>query len=704
MRVARAQLPKPQLVELARVLPEILLENPEIAPPQPLTESWQRLHLYEALNATFRKTPKPLLLLIDDLQWCDYDSFEWLHSLFRPGTADRLLVLGTVRPEETGRDHPLSSLVRFLRQSGRLSEVSLPPLNVEETAALAAQIATRQCDPAFLNGLYQATKGNPLFVVESVRASLEDQSTNSVPPGVQAVIAARLAQLSPSAYELAGLAATIGRPFSFELLAKATDWDEESLSRALEELWQRRIIDGQGAATYDYTHDLLREVAYTELSPIRRRTLHRRLARALEELHAPHLDGIAGRLAAHYDAAGTTEQAIRFYGVAASVARQRFADAESANLLRRALELCHDFPETAKRDKVELELLLALGPSLVTTQGYSMPEVGETYRRGLLLSSRSGDPKYLFSLLSGAWLFHIVRGELEESRKLAQTCVDSTRREGVPAQEMAGRFLLGTSLFHLGQLAASSEQIDQAAASSDGPLHPALALFAGPDVGVFCRAYVSHLLCLFGHVEQAVAKSDEAIARARDVSHPFTLGIALDYAAMLNVYRRDSKCALARADEASTVCRKYGFVYYLAIAEIVAGWATAVEGNPTEGSVQLRQGLDSLKATGAELRLPFYYGLLAEVCGLAGQLSEALANIASGFAFLSKNGESWAAPELHRIHGDLLLLSGDASQSQISYRRAMESAQQTGARLFELRAAACLRKPPELRKGRQNIA
>ena len=96
---------------------------------------------------------------------------------------------------------------------------------------------------------------------------------------VQAVIAARFAQLSPPAYELAGLAASIGRPFSFDLLAKATDWDEDSLSRALEELWQRRIIDGQGAGAYDYTHDLLREVAYSELSPIRRRSLHRRVAR-----------------------------------------------------------------------------------------------------------------------------------------------------------------------------------------------------------------------------------------------------------------------------------------------------------------------------------------------------------------------------------------------------------------------------------------
>ena len=148
-----------------------------------------------------------------------------------------------------------------------------------------------------------------------------------------------------------------------------------------------------------------------------------------------------------------------------------------------------------------------------------------------------------------------------------------------------------------------------------------------------------------GQSEQAAAKSEESIALAREVSHPFTLAIALGYAAMLDVFRQEGKPALARAWEASVVCRKHGFAYYLAWAEILAGWATAVEGDTAGGLVQLRHGLDALKATGAELRLPFYYGLLAEACGLAGQVGEALANVASGFAFQSKNGELWAAPD-----------------------------------------------------------
>jgi predicted ATPase len=176
-------------------------------------------------------------------------------------------------------------------------------------------------------------------------------------------------------------------------------------------------------------------------------------------------------LAAHYEVAGLPEQAIRCYHAAASVTRHRFADAEAADLIRRALRLCQDLPETAKRDQEELELLVTLGPSLVTTHGFSAPEVGETYERGLLLAGRSGDRKHFFPLLSGAWVFHVTLGQLGESRRLGQLCVDGPCGEHTPALEMAGHALLGFSLFHLGQLIASQEHLEQAINVYGSPSH-----------------------------------------------------------------------------------------------------------------------------------------------------------------------------------------------------------------------------------------
>src|SRR5262249_45890336 len=118
---------------------------------------------------------------------------------------------------------------------------------------------------------------------------------------------------------------------------------------------------------------------------------------------------------------------------------------------------------------------------------------------------------------------------------------------------------------------------------------------------------------------------------------------------------RESKAALARAKEAVALCGKYDFEYYLAIAEILAGWAQALEGEGDPGLTQSRQGLDRLRSTRAEIRLPFYHGLLAEACAATGRVGEALANVSNAFAYQNKNGEVWAESYLRGLQQKLVL-------------------------------------------------
>src|SRR5262249_18794520 len=122
--------------------------------------------------------------------------------------------------------------------------------------------------------------------------------------------AERLAQLSAPARELAALAAAIGRSFSLDLLVAAGSADEESVVQALDELWHKGIVREQGTNYYDFTHDKLREVAYTEISVPQRRLLHRHIAQAHETLSAGDLDSPSGQIAAHYERAGMAEQSI----------------------------------------------------------------------------------------------------------------------------------------------------------------------------------------------------------------------------------------------------------------------------------------------------------------------------------------------------------------------------------------------------------
>jgi len=348
------------LAEVARLLPEILAQRPDLPRPLALTEVWQRERLFEALARAILGTGKPLLLAIDDLQWCDRDTLEWLHFLLRFDRSARLLVVGAYRPEDTGAGHPLIALLHALRLEGRLTEIELGRLDEAGTGALAGQIAGVAFGAPATQHLYRETEGVPLFVVETVRAGLPARDTAfgaqepgpvpreslpgdmELPPKVRSVLEARLAQLSSTARDLAGLAATIGREFSFALLSMASGREADALVRDLDELWQRRIVRERGADAYDFSHDKLREVAYRSMSEARRRLHHRRAAEALETLQAAHLDPVSHQVAVHYEQAGLPARAAPYYLAAARQARQVYANDEAMGLLRRGLALVED--------------------------------------------------------------------------------------------------------------------------------------------------------------------------------------------------------------------------------------------------------------------------------------------------------------------------------------------------------------------------
>lgn len=332
------------LTEVARFVPGILTERPDLPHPGPLIESWQRQHLFEALAQAVLGAGQPLLLLLDDLQWCDRETLEWLHYLLRYDVQAQMLIVGTLRPEEITGEHPLALLLATLRSSRQATEMPIGPLNAIDTASLASQVTRRQLAPDLATDLYKETEGNPLFIVETVRMgvgeitgkehlSKAEPHRSKLPPTVQAVIAARLEQLSPQVRDVVNLAATIGRAFTFSVLARASSADEDTLIRGLDELWQRRIIREQGVDAYDFSHDKLREVAYTSLSTARRRLLHRRIFEALHVLDAP-----AALLAQHALAAGLFASAFRFSVAAGDEARRLFARREARTHYINALD------------------------------------------------------------------------------------------------------------------------------------------------------------------------------------------------------------------------------------------------------------------------------------------------------------------------------------------------------------------------------
>jgi DNA-binding SARP family transcriptional activator len=355
--------------ELSRLLPELLVEYPAITRPGPLKQSWQRQHFFEALASAMLVGKRPMLLFIDDLQWCPPDTLEWLHFLLRYGNRSRLMLLATMRTEEIDAKTLLVELLNEFQQGGRLTEIALTPLSEAEAGELASQILGRTLTPSEAATLYTETEGNPFFVVEMMRGNLIlDTRTPrpptpdiDLPPSVQAVIQHRLDQLTPEARAVLGVAAVIGRSFSFRLLLRATAISEDALLNFLDELWQRRIVREQEVDSYDFTHDKLRAMTYAGLSASRKRTFHRRVAEALEAEAALNLDLVSGQIALHYEQGGLSLQAARYYERAAVAARHLYANEIAIDYYKRALALLNGQSEAADLCDQLGEILHVLG-------------------------------------------------------------------------------------------------------------------------------------------------------------------------------------------------------------------------------------------------------------------------------------------------------------------------------------------------------
>ena len=178
---------------------------------------------------------------------------------------------------------------------------------------------------------------------------------------------------------------------------------------------------------------------------------------------------------------------------------------------------------------------------------------------------------------------------------------------------------------------------------------------------------------------------------ARDLGQPFNQAVAATYLAMLQQLCADEATARASAEEALALTSEYKAPYYGAWSAILVNYALACEQPGTLAIANLRESIAAFTASGARLRLPYYLGLLAQVCSRAGRADDGLAAVDEGMAASREHNERWWDAELHRVRGELLLAGGaDEDEAEAAYLRALEIARTQQARALELRAATSL--------------
>jgi predicted ATPase len=183
--------------------------------------------------------------------------------------------------------------------------------------------------------------------------------------------------------------------------------------------------------------------------------------------------------------------------------------------------------------------------------------------------------------------------------------------------------------------------------------------------------------------------SEEGITRARAIEEPFTLAIALDYAAMLYQFDHNYLAAQKLTEEVIELCTKHHFAYYLAWARIIHGWTTICAGDSGVGLAEMRTGLDDFEKTGAGLRLPYYLSLLADGQGRNGQPEKALATVDLALQRANTNGEKWHNADLFRLRAQMLLQmnSGKTSDAETAFLGALNIAREQGCKARELQIA-----------------
>src|SRR5438105_8712057 len=642
LRAQLRQLDAGWLTEVARILPELFAEQPGLPHYESVTEYGQRQRFFEALARAILVTSQPLLLLIDDLQWCDQETLEWLHFLLRFDPTARLLVVGCAREEELPPHHPLRTILLHLRNTMHVAEIALQPLDAAETAKLASQVANRELDTGSVMHLYHETGGYPLFVVEMVRADLGRapaslleadhphgqpplDDARTLPPRVHAVLVGRLLQLSASARAFVELAAIIGREFTLDLLIGVSNTDSDSAVQALDELWYKRIVREHGANDYDFTHDKLREVAYAEISASQRRMLHRRVAHALEARHAEDLDSVSGQLASHYERAGLIEQALPYYRRAAAVAQCVYANEDAISLFLRSLDLLALLPAGSKRDKQELSLQLALAPLYRVITGWAAPELERVLDRALALCDTVGDSGQRAETLYGLQSLYVVQARLEKVQVVSDELHTLYQHSLGTTPPFADMMAAGARL-HLGKITDANTQFTEIIAAHDPDHILHLQESQGANYAALARAWQAHALWCLGYPQQAQEKGLDAVKLVQDLDQPFNQALVSAYLALLQQLCADEAVAREHAEQSLALTGKYQAPYYRAWADILVSYALASEQPAEERIGRLRGSIAAFKATGARLRLPYYLSLLAQDYGKAGRAEEGLAS------------------------------------------------------------------------------
>jgi len=274
--------------------------------------------------------------------------------------------------------------------------------------------------------------------------------------------------------------------------------------------------------------------------------------------------------------------------------------------------------------------------------------------------------------------------------RLAEGVLHRSRQYNDSAGLVLGHYSSGHNLLLTGRFASCRSHLEEALALYDPIAHCSLTDHAGHHPQVNAQSLLGIVLLYLGYPDQALAQSSAAIAEARRLTHPPTLAASLANGSRLLSLAGTEAALNERADELVALATDWGFPFWGVLGMLYHGWVAVKRGDVANGISLLRSGSAAYRAAGAEIGMPYFLGLLARACEIAGQIEEAVTQLDDALQIADRTGARWFVPELDRHMGQLLLLQGHSEAAEEIYRKALAIADEQEAKLWELRAAASL--------------
>ncbi|HXI89357.1 MAG TPA: protein kinase [Blastocatellia bacterium] len=398
----------PGAADIAQVVSEIKERLPDLPAPPPLEPEQARFRLFDSVTTFLKNASKlqSLVVILDDLHWADKPSLLLLQFLARELKDASILVIGTYRDMELGRQHPLSQTLGELSRQGLSARIVLRGLTEQDVARFIEMTTGIKPQEKLVRTVYQQTEGNPFFLSEIVRLLVVEgqlerpQVTTAsgvrIPEGVREVIGRRLDQLSDECNRILTTASVIGREFSLEALEPLSDMSGDQLLELLDEAMAARVINElpQAVGQYSFVHALIRETLYDEISTARRVRFHRRIGETLEQLYGNSPDSHLTELAYHFfqaSPAGNGDKAIDYAIRAARRATTLLAYEEAAGHYEHARVVIELQDEVDQEQRGEMSL--ALGEAY--TKAGNNAKAREAFLQAADIARKRGAPEQL---------------------------------------------------------------------------------------------------------------------------------------------------------------------------------------------------------------------------------------------------------------------------------------------------------------------